>query len=162
MPERSLRAVSADWMLRNFLVNAVGPTLLAKHFSPLLSAGARARSQGGLVRAHSVFASLSARVGSIGDNRLGGWHSYRVSKAAQNQALRTAAVELSPRGIIVLALHPGTVATGLSAPFSEMAAEKYDIFPADRAATQLLDVVDGAEPEDSGSFFAWDKSPIPW
>ena len=160
LPERSLRAVNAHWMQKNFAVNAVGPMLLAKHFAPLLAASVRGRAQSSARQ--PIFASLSARVGSIGDNSLGGWHSYRVSKAAQNMALRTAAVELSPRGVTVLALHPGTVATDLSAPFSELARSKYTIFPPAVAAAHVLDVLDAAEPADSGSFFAWDKKPIPW
>ena len=160
MPERSLRAVNARWMQQNFAVNAVGPMLLAKHFAPLLASRVRGGAQPS--SSQPIFASLSARVGSIGDNSLGGWHSYRVSKAAQNMALRTAAVELSPRGVTVLALHPGTVATDLSAPFAELARSKYTIFAPSVAAAHVLDVLDASEPADSGCFFAWDKKPIPW
>ena len=110
-----------------------------------------------------MFASLSARVGSIEDNRLGGWYAYRASKAAQNQFLRTFAVEARRRAknLIVLALHPGTVETGLSAPFrANVPQEK--LFSADFAAQCLLKNMENASEEDSGGFFAWDGAPIPW
>ena len=110
-----------------------------------------------------MFASLSARVGSIEDNRLGGWYAYRASKAAQNQFLRTFAVEARRRAknLIVLALHPGTVETGLSAPFrSNVPAKK--LFSSDFAAECLLRNMENAGEENSGGFFAWDGLPIPW
>jgi len=112
--------------------------------------------------AHALTRPWRRRVGSIGDNRLGGWHSYRVSKAAHNQALRTASVELLPKRVIVLALHPGTVDTELSAPFMQSASKRYKIFSAEESATHLLDVVDRATLDDSGRFFAWDKTNIPF
>jgi NAD(P)-dependent dehydrogenase (short-subunit alcohol dehydrogenase family) len=108
----------------------------------------------------SVFAVLSARVGSIGDNRLGGWYGYRASKAALNQLIRTLAIEdkrRNDRGLVV-ALHPGTVATRLSAPFRQSGR---DLFQPDRAAVQLLDVLDGLKPTDSGRHFAWDGAEVP-
>jgi len=151
-PERSIRAVTSEWMVESFLLHAVGPTLLLKHFAPLLTA----RQE----RPPGVFASLSARVGSISDNRLGGWHSYRVSKAAHNQALRTAAVELAPKRITVMALHPGTVDTELSAPFMQTASKRYTIFSAEQSASYMLDVIDHCELADSGGFFDWNRSPI--
>ncbi|MDO8409762.1 MAG: SDR family NAD(P)-dependent oxidoreductase [Phenylobacterium sp.] len=151
-PEKSWRSLEADALMAAFQVNAVGPALVAKHFLPRLARDRRA-----------TFAALSARVGSIGDNRLGGWHGYRASKAALNQMIRTVAIELArqrPQAICV-ALHPGTVATALSAPFqSGVAQEK--LFTPDFAAERMLAVLDGLSPADSGGFFAWDGAPIPW
>ena len=109
-PERSLRSLDAEHMLRDYRINAVGPALVAKHFLPLMPKDRRA-----------VFAALSARVGSIGDNRLGGWHSYRASKAALNMLLRNLAIETArthPQAVVA-GLHPGTVDTALSAPFQK-------------------------------------------
>ncbi len=151
-PERDWRQIEAAWMLENFHVNAVLPALVAKHFLPRMRKGER-----------SVFAVLSARVGSISDNRLGGWHSYRASKAALNQLVRTLSVELkrkNPNAIIV-ALHPGTVDTGLSQPFQRGVAPG-KLFSAEQSAAYLWQVIDGLEPEHSGGFFAWDGSPIPF
>lgn len=136
-------------MTRQFLVNAIGPALLLKHFHPLLPRKRR-----------SVFASLSARVGSIGDNRLGGWMSYRAAKAAQNQIVKTAALEIArthPDAIIV-ALHPGTVATALSHAF---VADRKVTTPED-AAQKLLTVIDKLQPCDSGGFFSYDGAAIEW
>ncbi|TXD34317.1 SDR family oxidoreductase [Lujinxingia vulgaris] len=135
-------------------VNALGPALVVKHLTPLLRHTER-----------TVIANLSARVGSIGDNNLGGWYSYRASKAAQNMLTRTMAIELGQHRrmgeLICVALHPGTVDTGLSKPFqAHVPASK--LFSTERAATQLLDVIDGLRPEDSGRFFAWDGSSIDW
>lgn len=151
-PERSLKAVDGGAMVRAFSLNAVGPALVAKHFIPLLPRKGR-----------SLFAALSARVGSIGDNRLGGWHSYRASKAALNMVLKTVAVELArthPEAVCA-ALHPGTVATELSAPFQRAVVPERLFTPA-ASAERLLAVLDDLGPEQSGGFFAWDGSPIPW
>lgn len=148
-PEKALRELDPAWLARQFAVNAIGPALVAKHFLPIMPAkGAR-----------SVFAVLSARVGSISDNRLGGWYGYRASKAALNQLVRTLAVEdkrRNERGIVV-ALHPGTVDTKLSKPFQQGGR---DLFKPDRAAVQLLDVIDALKPQDSGKLFAWDGAEI--
>ena len=151
-PEKRLADVSPVSLQRSFAVNAVGPLLVAKHFQGLLDREARA-----------VFASLSARVGSIGDNRLGGWYAYRTAKAAQNMVTRNLSIELRrrARGVICVALHPGTVDTGLSRPFQSNVPEER-LFSPERAARQLLDVIDGLRPEDNGGFFAWDGQPIPW
>jgi NAD(P)-dependent dehydrogenase (short-subunit alcohol dehydrogenase family) len=151
-PERRLSDVKATDLLRSFGVNAIGPILMARYFEQLLGASARA-----------VFASLSARVGSITDNRLGGWYAYRASKAAQNMLLKTLSIEWSRRSrpIVCLALHPGTVATELSAPFTRnIDAER--LFSVERAARQLLTIIDAATPEQTGSFIAWNGEPIPW
>ena len=149
-PEKSLREFSAAAMAEMFAVNTIGPALVLKHFLPLLARDRRA-----------VLAALSARVGSIQDNRLGGWYSYRASKAALNQLLHTAAVELrrSHRQAICVALHPGTVNTPLSAPFSKAGLEVQD---PELAAERLLGVIAGLTPEGSGRFFDHRGAPVPW
>ena len=150
-PEKTWRALDGAALEQVYRINTVGPALVAKHFLPLL---ARHRK--------SVFAALSARVGSISDNQLGGWHAYRASKAALNMLLRTFAIELArrnPRAICV-GLHPGTVDTRLSAPFQANVPEG-KLFTADLAAERLLAVIDRLEPSDSGSVFAWDGQQIP-
>lgn len=151
-PERRLAEVRADWLAESFMVNGAGPLLLAKYLEPMLPRRERA-----------VFASLSARVGSIGDNRLGGWYAYRGSKAAQNMFLRTLSIELArrARGTICVALHPGTTDTDLSHPFQGGVPEG-KLFSAARAADQLLRVIDGLAPGDTGSFLAWNGERIPW
>ncbi len=148
-PERSYRAMTAEHLLRDYSVNAVGPALVAKHFVPLLPRDRRA-----------VFAALSARVGSIGDNRLGGWHSYRASKAALNMILRNLAIELgrTHREAVVAGLHPGTVDTALSTPFQKGVP---DLFTPARSAAAMLAVLDGLTPTDSGGVFAWDGARVP-
>ena len=149
-PERRIRELSADKLARVLSVNTIGPALAAKHFLPRM----RRRDK-------SVFAALSARVGSISDNRLGGWASYRASKAALNQLIRTIAIEHSrqhPQSIVV-SLHPGTVDTRLSAPFtSRTPADK--LFSPQQSAEFLLKVIDDLQSDDSGGFFAWDGSRI--
>jgi NAD(P)-dependent dehydrogenase (short-subunit alcohol dehydrogenase family) len=148
-PERALRAIDPAAMRRQFEVNAIGPALLLKHFSRLLPRQRRC-----------LFASLSARVGSIGDNRLGGWISYRAAKSAQNQIIRTAAIELArthPR-CVVAALHPGTVATPLSSHYRGQRV----VFEPAEAAESLLTVLDGLAETQSGQFFAYDGLPIEW
>ncbi len=148
-PEKSIRAIDEVQMARQFAVNAIGPALLLKYFTPLMRRDRR-----------SIFASLSARVGSIGDNRLGGWISYRASKAAQNQIIRTAAIEIArtnPQAMIV-ALHPGTVETGLSQPFSK----GKDLFTPQQSAARLMETIDSLTPAQTGQFFAYDGSRIEW
>lgn len=151
-PERRLEDFDTDALMASMAVNLLGPALAAKHFLKLLTHEQRA-----------VFASLSARVGSIGDNRLGGWYSYRAAKAAQNQFTRTFAVEATRRApnLIVAALHPGTVATALSQPFSANVAEG-KLFTPEQSVASLLKVIDSLSTADSGSFRAWDGSSIPW
>ncbi len=139
-PERSLRELDPEHFARAFALNATGPALVMKHFLPLLPRQGR-----------SVFATLSARVGSISDNHLGGWHAYRASKAALNQILRTVSIEMKRRKpeAICIALHPGTVATRLSDPFSKSGL---DVRPPEEAAQDLLTVIAGLTPADSGAF----------
>jgi len=151
-PERRLEDVTRENLEMMFAVNAIGPLLAARYLVPVLPRLER-----------SVFAAISARVGSIGDNRLGGWYGYRGSKAALNQFLRCTALELRRRapGAIVAALHPGTVATPLSKPFQAgVPADR--LFAPEYSATRLLEVIDGLSPQDSGGFFAWDGGSIPW
>jgi len=149
-PEKRLVDLDPAHMSRMLAINAIGPALAIKHLHRLLPLHERA-----------LLGVLSARVGSIGDNHKGGWYSYRASKAALNMLLRSAAVELArQRPLAVLAaLHPGTVASTLSAPFVAASAATP---PAD-AARNLLSVLDGLPAEGaSGSFYAWDGLPIPW
>lgn len=149
-PEKSWRELDPAVLARAFAINAIGPALLMKHFLPLLPRERRA-----------VFATLSAKVGSIGDNRLGGWYAYRASKAALNQLVRTASIELRrsrPQAICV-ALHPGTVDTGLSAPFAKSGLQVQA--PA-LAAQRLLAVLAGLKAEDSGEFFDYRGERLPW
>jgi len=149
-PEKSYRALEAANMAAIFAANAIGPALVAKHSLGRLPRGRR-----------SVWAALSARVGSIGDNRLGGWHSYRASKAALNMMLRCWAIELArtaPQAVLV-GLHPGTVASALSAPFQgNVAAEK--LFTPAQSARFLLDALAARAPADSGGVFDWAGTPI--
>ncbi|MHA3840697.1 SDR family NAD(P)-dependent oxidoreductase [Sphingomonas aestuarii] len=149
-PERSLRDLDPDWMARNFAVNAIGPALAIKHAAPRLPRDRR-----------SVVAALSARVGSISDNRIGGWYGYRASKAALNMLVRTASIEVArsrPKAVVA-ALHPGTVDTPLSAPFQRSVGEG-KLFDSGFAAGALLTVVDGLDPAGSGRIFAWDGREI--
>lgn len=151
-PEKRLADVSPASLARAFAVNAIGPLLVARHFEPLLAHVDRA-----------VFATLSARVGSIEDNRLGGWYAYRASKAAQNMYTRTLAVEWarSRRNVICIALHPGTTDTDLSRPFQGNVPEG-KLFGVERTVSQLLQVIDRLQPADTGQFLAWDGERIPW
>ena len=151
-PEKSWRALSADQLERAFKINTIGPLLVSRHFLPLLNRDAK-----------SVFAVLSARVGSIEDNRLGGWYGYRASKAALNMSVRNLSVELGrthPQAICV-SLHPGTVDTGLSKPFQRGVKEGQLQSPASCAAN-LIGVIDSATPDDSGKFFAYDGTRLPF
>lgn len=151
-PEKTMRALSAEALTEVLRVNAVGPALVARRLLPLMP---RDRP--------SAFAAISARVGSIGDNHLGGWYGYRASKAALNMLIRTLAVEhrrTHPLGLCV-ALHPGTVDTALSAPFQRGVAPER-LFTPEVSAAALMRVLDGLTPEGSGGFYAWDGAEIPW
>ena len=145
-PEKSIHDLDAIWMLENYHVNAVGPALVAKYFLPLMPRKQR-----------NVFAVLSARVGSISDNHLGGWYGYRASKAALNMLVRNLSIEWQRRNpqAIVTALHPGTVNTPLSAPFGG-GKDASGRFTPEYSARALLDVIDGLTPAQSGQLFAYD------
>ena len=151
-PERTWRSLDAKALDRVLRVNAIGPAMVAKHFLPLLS-----------TRNKSVFAAISARVGSIEDNYLGGWHSYRASKAALNMLIRTFSVELARKNpsAVCAALHPGTVDTSLSKPFQRNVAKDKLKAPSD-SAQHLIKVIDALTPDDSGGLFAWDGQRIPF
>ena len=149
VPEKTLRALSARAMLDQFALNCVGPALVLKHGLSLLPRDRRA-----------VLAVLSARVGSIGDNQLGGWTSYRAAKAALNQVMRCAAIELGrthPQAVCV-ALHPGTVRTA----FTEKYLGRHPAVAPSEAAANLLAVIDGLTRDDSGGFFDWQGRVVPW
>ncbi len=151
-PEKSLRQINSENLLYYFQVNSIGAVLLAKHLMPLFRHSDR-----------SVFASISAKVGSIGDNRLGGWYGYRASKAALNMFLKTTALEYSRRcpKTIVAALHPGTTDTRLSQPFQKnVPPEK--LFPVEHTVNLLSKVIAGLNIKNSGQFFSWDGSQLPW
>lgn len=151
-PEKSLASLRSDALAQVFALNAFAPVLLVQALLPLLAH-----------RAPVVLASLSARVGSIGDNQLGGWYAYRASKAAQNQLFRTLSIELRrshPNATCVL-LHPGTVDTPLSQPYQRgVPVEK--LFTPAHAARQLLAIIARLTPADSGRFYAWDGTQVPW
>lgn len=147
-PEKRLADLTTAAMEQVFRINTFGPALLLRHFAPMLE------------RQRSVMAVLSARVGSIADNRLGGWYSYRASKAALNMMLRTAAIELrrTHPGAVLAALHPGTVKSALSRPF------KGDVLGREplEAAADMLRALDALGPQDSGCFLAYDGQRLPW
>lgn len=148
-PEKTVRTISAQAMMDQFALNAVGPALVLGHAARLLPRDRRA-----------VFAVLSARVGSIGDNRLGGWVSYRASKAAVNQIVHTAAIELARthKQAICVSLHPGTVKTD----FTRKYLGRHPAVTPDEAASNLLDVIAQLTPADTGGFFDWAGKPVPW
>jgi len=148
-PEKSVRAVEADAMMKQFAVNAVGPAMVLKHFLPLVPKDRRA-----------IFACLSARVGSIGDNHIGGWMSYRTAKAGLNQVIRTSSIEAKRKypELSLVALHPGTVATPLSEPF---AAGNRRVEAA-QAAADMLRALNGVANGRTGIFLAYDGSEIEW
>jgi NAD(P)-dependent dehydrogenase (short-subunit alcohol dehydrogenase family) len=151
-PEKTYRRLDAENLARSFRVNAIGPAMVAKHFLPLLPKSGR-----------SLFAVISARVGSIEDNRLGGWYGYRASKAALNQFMRTFAIELSREkpDAICVALHPGTAATRLSEPFRG-GVSSGKLFRPDQSARHMLAALGRLTPADSGHLIAWDGSRIPF
>ena len=146
-PEKSYTSIEADALQAIFQVNTLGPALVLRHFLPLLDP-------------RGAMAVLSAKVGSIGDNRLGGWYAYRASKAALNMLIKTAGIELArtrPQTRL-LTLHPGTVISGLSQPFKGASAAR----PASLAARELLSLIDRLAPADSGNFFAYNGERLPW
>lgn len=148
-PEKTIKGLQPQAMLNQFALNAVGPALALSHAPDLLPRDKPC-----------VFAVLSARVGSIGDNRIGGWISYRSAKAAVNQVVRTASIELARthKQAAVVALHPGTVQT----PFTEKYLGRHPSVPASEAAGNLLAVMAGLSAEDTGKFFDWAGKEVPW
>jgi NAD(P)-dependent dehydrogenase (short-subunit alcohol dehydrogenase family) len=160
-PETALTRLTPEALSKCFAVNAAGPILVARAFTPLLAASERVA--GASDARPAVLASISARVGSIADNGLGGWYSYRASKTALNQLMKTASIEFKRKRMKVatLVLHPGTCETDLSAPFRANVPPG-KLFSVERGAAQLLDVVGRATLADTGRFFAWDGTEVPW
>jgi NAD(P)-dependent dehydrogenase (short-subunit alcohol dehydrogenase family) len=150
-PEKSWRALDSDVLIRSFQINSIAPMLAIRALLSLFPRTGRAE-----------IAVLSARVGSISDNRTGGWYGYRASKAALNQLIRTLSIELARTHpeLVCVALHPGTVDTPMSAPFQAGVAPEKLFTPA-YSASALLSVLDGLNPAQSGRIFAWDGSEIP-
>ena len=148
-PEKALSQLTQSALLDQFIVNAAGPALILKH-APRLMPKDRP----------SQFAALSARVGSIGDNKIGGWYSYRAAKAALNQIIHTGAIELARthKQAVCVALHPGTVQT----PFTAKYLGRHPSVPASQAALNLLSVLEGLGPDKTGQFFDWEGKPVPW
>jgi NAD(P)-dependent dehydrogenase (short-subunit alcohol dehydrogenase family) len=149
-PERSWSQLDSEYLQQVMLVNAIGPALALKHFAPLL-----AKDQ------NTTWAMISAKVGSIGDNGLGGWYGYRASKAALNQIVKTASIEMTRRNklSICVALHPGTVATKLSEPFSKAGL---NVRSPEIAAEELFNVIEKLQPADTGSFVDYLSNKLPW
>lgn len=152
LPETSAKKLSLEGMTHTFQTNAFGPMLLAKHVTPLMRQAPQPK-----------FAAISAKVGSIADNRIGGWYSYRASKAALNMMLKCLAIETSRlrNPLTVLALHPGTTDTALSKPF-QAAVPKEQLFSVDFTVGNLLRIIDGATPEQSGQLIAWNGDVLPY
>jgi len=151
-PEKTFRNLSPEWASRVFAINATGPMLIAKHFAPLFPR-----------KGKSVFAAISARVGSITDNGLGGWYGYRASKAALNQFIKTLSIEVARKhsNAVCLVLHPGTVDTRLSTPFqSGVPSER--LFTVEYSANRLLQIVDQADASETGQLVAWDGEQLPY
>ena len=152
-PERSLRGMDREWTMKSFNVNYIGPMFLSQACAPMM----KKKRDGG----KSVIANLSARVGSISDNGLGGWISYRSSKAALNQATRTAAYELKRQGTYAITLHPGTTKTDLSKPFQANVREDR-LFPVDFTASRMIDAIDACGDEHTGGFYDWSGKALPF
>lgn len=150
MPEKGLKQLDPALMAHNFQINAIGPALVMKHFLPLMAREGKA-----------VFAVVSAKVASLGDNQLGGWHSYRASKTALNMYVKNAAIEMARTRseMIVASLHPGTVETKLSQPFAKAGL---DVRPTNVAANDMIRVMDGLTPADTGGFFNHLGAKLPW
>ena len=151
-PERRLQDISPDQLITNFRVNAIGPLMCVKHFAPFFHKQNR-----------TVIAALSARVGSIKDNKIGGWYAYRASKAALNMYLKNLSIELPRiyRRMICVALHPGTVDTQLSKPFQQRIPAR-QIFDPTQAASNIVRILSDLDDDDNGRFIAWDNSEVPW
>lgn len=150
MPEKSIKQLDPAFMAKAFQINAIGPALVMKHFLPLMAREGK-----------TIFAAISAKVASISDNQLGGWHSYRASKTALNMYVKNAAIEMARTRpeLIVASLHPGTVDTKLSAPFAKAGLV---VRPPEVAAIEIIQVIDGLQPGDTGGFFNHKGETLPW
>ena len=152
MPEKRLQHLEKKNMMESFSINAFSPILLAKTIEEFIPKDFDFN-----------FASISARVGSIGDNQTGGWYSYRAAKSAQNQFFKSLSIEWArrfPKAIITL-LHPGTVDTDLSRPFHNFVPE-HKLFSTKKSSEYLINIIKNQSPKTTGKFFAWDSSEIPW
>ncbi|XP_057703379.1 C-factor [Corythoichthys intestinalis] len=164
--ETSLRDVYAQGVITTFTTNTVGPLVMAKYFAPLLQKGGGGfgRQPKENAKRHSgIIVNITAKVGSIGDNGLGGWYSYRMSKAALNMATKNLSIELG-RGqpkVVCVCLHPGTVDTNLSKPYHRNVPEG-KLFSAERSAEYLMAIVDGLDVEKTGKAYNWDGTQLPW
>uniref|UniRef100_H3AHF4 Zgc:65997 n=1 Tax=Latimeria chalumnae TaxID=7897 RepID=H3AHF4_LATCH len=157
--ETSLRDVSAEGFAKTLATNAVGPLVMAKYFAPLLLKGS-----GMFGHQHSaVLVNMTAKVGSISDNALGGWYSYRLSKAALNMATKNLSIELGHgrKKVVCISLHPGTVDTDLSRPHHKN-VPKDKLFTPEYSVQCLMSIVENISMDKTGSFFAWDGSELPW
>jgi len=159
-PERSITKLDRDWIEKTMAINTIGPMMLSKEIIPMMKTK-KGRGGSDENRPISIVANLSARVGSVSDNELGGWYSYRFSKAALNQATRTMSHELKRQGTWSIALHPGTTNTDLSKPFQRNVADGR-LFPVEFTVEQLLNVIDSMEAEHSGGLFDWAGKAIPF
>jgi NAD(P)-dependent dehydrogenase (short-subunit alcohol dehydrogenase family) len=150
LPEKSLKELSSSNFQKLFSINTIGPALVAKHFLPLLAKDKT-----------PIMAFLSARVGSISDNNLGGWYSYRASKAALNMIIKNLSIEVARKNknAVIVGIHPGTVDSKLSKPFQSN-IQKEKLFTPEHSAKQMLNVIDKLQPENSGSIFAYDGQKI--
>ena len=150
MPEKTFKNINLKFAQKNFLINTIGPSLLIKHFASLLDSDQK-----------SVFATLSAKVGSISDNGFGGWYSYRASKAALNQLIKTASIEMKikNKNSIFIALHPGTVKSKLSKPFQK---SNLKIQTPEESAAHLITIIKELKTSETGKFFNWDGTELPW
>lgn len=151
-PEKSLSDLTAEKFQKLFEINTIGPALIAKHTLPLMNKDKT-----------SIFCALSARIGSISDNRLGSWYAYRASKAALNMIIKTASIEMQRRKYktIVIGLHPGTVDSQLSQPF-QRSVSKAKLFTPEYSVSKMLNVIENLTPDETGKIFAWDGQEIPY
>jgi NAD(P)-dependent dehydrogenase (short-subunit alcohol dehydrogenase family) len=165
-PERSVTKLERGWLEKTFQVNVIGPVMFSKELTPLMSHSRRQATSKNAIsdessRPVAIIANLSARVGSISDNGLGGWYSYRMSKAALNQATRTLANELNRQSVWCIALHPGTTDTDLSKPFQKN-VQQGRLFPVDFTVESLINVIDSMEKSNSGGLYDWAGKAIPF
>ena len=154
LPEKAIKHVHHDLALQHFHVNTIGPLLMAKHFSGLLASPSNSQ-----ILPHSVWVNMSARTGSIGDNHLGGWYSYRMSKAALNQLTKTLGVEIGRKGSIAVSLHPGTVDTDLSRQYTKNVKDKMS---PDESVVKLLKVIFELKVDQNGGFLDYNGLNIPY
>ena len=150
-PERSINMIEREWLNISMMTHCIGPAMVIKHFYPLMIPKIK--------NEYSVIINMSARIGSISDNNLGGWYSYRSTKAALNQMTKTMSIELIKKNIITYCLHPGTVDTNLSKPFN---VRKDKLFDVDNAVNMLIDIINSTNINDNGKFYDYKRELIGW